>query len=217
MNWKGCPVNRSVEEQESRLMNDREIRTVLKEELMRKYAGDNDTLVIDELGIRHGAARIDLVVVNHQLHGYEIKSDVDNLRRLPDQIRTYGRVMDRVTLVVGYKHAYDAMQIVPEWWGVRLAEKLKKSDTVVLSDARSSRNNPNVDLYAVAALLWRSEALSILEEMGSASGVRSKRRSEIYGRLVDLSDPDFLRFKIRQQLKSRRGWRVVAQRVSCGD
>ena len=217
MNWKGCPVNRRVEEQESRLMNDRDIRTVLKEELMRKYAGDNDTLVIDELGIRHGAARIDLVVVNHQLHGYEIKSDLDNLRRLPDQIRTYGRVMDRVTLVVGYKHAYDAMQIVPEWWGVRLAEKLKKSDTVVLSDARSSRNNPNVDLYAVAALLWRNEALAILEEMGSASGVRSKRRSEIYGRLVDLSDPDFLRFKIRQQLKSRRGWRVVAQRVSCGD
>ncbi len=198
-------------------MNDRDIRTVLKEELMRKYAGDNDTLVLDELGIRHGAARIDLVVVNHQLHGYEIKSDLDNLRRLPDQIRAYSRVMDCVTLIVGYKHAYDALQIVPEWWGVRLAEKKKQSDTVVLSDARPSRNNPNIDLNAVAALLWRNEALAILEEMGSASGVRSKRRSEIYRRLVNLSDPDFLRFKIRQQLKSRRGWRVAAQRMSCGD
>jgi len=198
-------------------MNDRDIRTVLKEELMRKYASDNDTLVLDELGIKHGAARIDLVVVNHQLHGYEIKSDLDNLSRLPDQIRAYNKVMDRVTLVVGYKHAYDALKIVPEWWGVRLAEKKKQNDIVVLSDARPSRNNPNIDLNAVTALLWRNEALAILEEMGSASGVRSKRRSEIYRRLVNLSDPDFLRFKIRQQLKSRRGWRVAAQRMSCGD
>ena len=198
-------------------MNDWDIRRALMAELERKYSKDNDTLVLDELGIGHGTARIDLVVVNHQLHGYEIKSDLDNLRRLPDQIRAYSRVMDRVTLIVGYKHAYDALQIVPEWWGVRLAEKKKQSDTVVLSDARPSRNNPNIDLNAVAALLWRNEALAILEEMGSASGVRSKRRSEIYRRLVDLSDPDFLRFKIRQQLKSRRGWRVAAQRMSCGD
>jgi len=198
-------------------MNDRDIRTVLKEELMRKYAKDNDTLVLDELGIRHGAARIDLVVVNHRLHGYEIKSDLDSLRRLPDQIKAYSSVMDRVTLVVGYRHAYDALRMVPEWWGVRLAEMKKQSGTVVLSDARSARDNPKVDLNAVAALLWRNEALGVLEEVGAASGIRSKRRNEIYRRLVDLSDPDFLRFKIRQQLKSRQGWRAVAQQMSCGD
>lgn len=198
-------------------MNDRDIRTVLKEELMRRNAKDDDTLVLDELGIRHGAARIDLVVVNHQLHGYEIKSDLDSLRRLPDQIKAYSSVMDRVTLVVGYRHAYDALRMVPEWWGVRLAEMKKRSGTVVLSDARPARNNPKVDLNAVAALLWRNEALAVLEEIGAASGVRSKRRSKIYRRLVNSSDPDFLRFKIRQQLKSRQGWRAVAQQMSCGD
>ena len=198
-------------------MNDRDIRTVLKEELMRKHAGDNDTLVLDELGIRHGAARIDLVVINHQFHGYEIKSDLDSLRRLPDQIEAYSSVMDRVTLIVGYRHAYDALKMIPEWWGVRLAEMKRQFGTVVLSDARSACDNPKVDLNAVAALLWRNEALDILEEIGAANGVRSKRRREIYKRLVDLSNPDFLRFKIRQQLKSRQGWRVAAQRMSCGD
>jgi len=198
-------------------MNDRDIRTVVKEELMRRYAKDDDTLVLDELGIRHGAARIDLVVVNHQLHGYEIKSDLDSLRRLPDQVKAYSSVMDRITLVVGYRHAYNALRMVPEWWGVRLAEMKKGSGTVVLSDARSARDNPNVDMNAVVALLWCNEALAILEEIGAASGVRSKRRSEIYRRLVDLSNPDLLRFKIRQQLKSRQGWRAVAQQMSCGD
>jgi len=198
-------------------MTDKDIRTALKAELMRRYAKDNNTLVLDEVGIRHGAARIDLVVVNHRLHGYEIKSDRDSLRRLPDQIRAYGSLMDRLTLVVGYRHAYEALKMVPEWWGVRLAETKNQSGVVVLSGARSARNNPEVDLAAVAALLWRGEALAILEEMGAAVGVRSKRRSEIYKRLVQLSDPDLLRSRIRQQLKQRRCWRVGAQRRSCGD
>jgi hypothetical protein len=198
-------------------MNDQDIRIVLKAELMRRYAKDNNTLVLDEVGIRHGAARIDLVVVNHQLHGYEIKSDCDSLKRLPDQIRAYSSIMDRVTLVVGYRHAYEALKMVPEWWGVRLAETKKQNGTVVLSGARSARNNPKVDLDAAVALLWRGEALAILEEMGAAGGVRSKRRSEIYKRLVELSDPDFLRSRIRQQLKQRRCWRVGVQQRSCGD
>lgn len=198
-------------------MNDWNIRTVLKKELMRRYAKEEDTLVLDELGLRHGAARIDLVVVNHQLHGYEIKSDLDSLRRLPDQIKAYNSVMDRVTLVVGYRHAYDALRMVPEWWGVRLAETKKRSGTVVLSNARPPRDNPRVDLNAVVALLWRNEALAILEEMGATRGIRSKPRTEIYERLIEVSEPDHLRFRIRQQLKSREGWRVDAQRTSCGD
>jgi len=201
----------------SLVMNDRDIRAVIKKELMRRHAREEDTLVLDELGLRHGAARIDLVVVNERLHGYEIKSDRDSLRRLPEQIRVYSSVMDRVTLVVAYRHAYEALRMVPEWWGVRLAETKKQSGTVVLSGARPARNNPKVDLNAVVALLWRDEALAIIEEMGAAGGVRSKRRNEIYRRLVELSDPDSLRFRIRQQLKRREGWRVDVQQKSCGD
>jgi hypothetical protein len=198
-------------------MNDRDIRTVLKAELMRKYAKDNNTLVLDELGIRHGASRIDLVVVNHRLHGYEIKSDRDSLKRLPDQIKAYNSIMDRITLVVGYRHAYNALKMVPEWWGVRLAETKKRSGTVVLSDARLPRDNPEVDLNAVVALLWRDEALRILEELGKAKGVHSKTRTDIYQRLVEVSKPDYIRARVRQQLKSREGWRADAQRMSCGD
>jgi hypothetical protein len=198
-------------------MNDHDIRTALKIELMRRYANDNDTLVLDELGIGHGAARIDLVVVNHQLHGYEIKSDRDSLKRLPEQIRAYSCIMDRVTLVVGYRHAYEALKMVPDWWGVRLAETKKQSDTVVLSGARPALNNPKVDLDAVVTLLWRGEALAILEEMGAAGGVHSKRRGEIYKRLVELSDPELLHSRIRQQLKQRRCWRVGVPHRSCGD
>ena len=198
-------------------MNDQDIRAVLKRELVRRYAKDDNTLVLDEVGIRHGAARIDLMIVNDRLHGYEIKSDRDSLWRLPDQIRTYSAVMDRLTLVVGYRHAYHALRMVPEWWGVKLAGTGKRSGRVVLSDARPPHDNPGVDLNAVIALLWRDEALRILEDMGAAKGVRSKARIDIYRRLVEVGRPDYLRFRIREQLKSRKGWRVVAQQMSCDD
>jgi len=198
-------------------VNDHDIRAVLKKEFVRKYARDDNTLVLDELGVRHGMARIDLVVVNHRLHGYEIKSDLDSLRRLADQIRVFSSVMDRMTLVVGYRHAYNALKMVPEWWGVRLAEQNEQSSTIVLTGARFPRDNPGVDLNALVALLWRDEALNILEEMGAAKGVRSKTRTDIYRRLVQVSKPEYLRARIRQQLKSRECWRVGAQRMSCGD
>lgn len=198
-------------------MKDRDIRAVLKTELLRRYAKNGNTLVLDELGIRNGSARIDLVVVNHQLHGYEIKSDSDSLRRLPEQIRIFSGVMDRITLVVGYRHAYDALRMVPEWWGVRLAREDDRSGKVVLTSARFPRNNPEVELNAVAALLWRGEALSILEGMGAAKGVRSKPRTDIYRRLVEVSQPEYLCARVRQQLRSREGWRSDARRMSCGD
>ena len=198
-------------------MNDRDIRAALKDELLHRYTNDENTLVLDELGLRHGAARIDLVVVNDRLHGYEIKSDCDSLKRLPDQIRVYTSIMDRVTLVVGYRHAYNALRMVPEWWGIRLAEKKKRNGMVVLSNARFPLDNPGVDLNAVVALLWRNEALNILEEMGAAKVVRSKTRTDIYRRLVEMSDPEYLRAKVRQQLKSRVGWRVDVPQKSCGD
>jgi len=198
-------------------MKDQDIRSVLKAELLRKYAGDDNTLILDELGVRHGMARLDLVVVNHRLHGYEIKSDLDSLIRLPDQIKIFSSVTDRMTLVVGYRHAYRALEMVPDWWGVRLAEPNGASGSVVLNNARAPRDNPCVDINAQVALLWRDEALAMLEEVGAANGVRSKSRAAIYQRLVEVSKSDFLPVRIRQQLRLRKAWRVAERQTSCGD
>jgi hypothetical protein len=44
------------------------------------------TLVINELGVAHGASRIDIAVINGHFRGLEIKSDADNLSRLPSEV-----------------------------------------------------------------------------------------------------------------------------------
>ncbi len=198
-------------------MNDCDIRKVLRGELRAKHANDSETMILEELGLKHGRTRIDLVVINDRLHGYEIKSDRDTLKRLTEQINIYSSIMDRVTLVVGYRHAYDALKMVPEWWGVRLAEKDKENGIVVLTDARQPTDNPGVDMNAIVSLLWRNEALNILEDIGESKGVRSKTRTDIYGRLVQVIEPRHLCAMVRRQLKSRKDWRSGAQRKSCGD
>src|SRR4051812_31334192 len=75
-------------------------------------------VVIEELGLNKGSVRVDLAVVNGIMHAYEIKSDVDSLRRLATQAEVYGKCFDRVSLVSGRKHFKLASAAVPQWWGL---------------------------------------------------------------------------------------------------
>src|SRR5260370_10631670 len=103
------------------LMNDAELRNATRQALLAQHMGDAETGIFDELGIQQGLARIDLAVVNGELNGFELKSDRDTLARLPEQAESYGRVFDRVTLVVEERHVRGAVDLVPDWWGVRVA------------------------------------------------------------------------------------------------
>ena len=195
-------------------MNDKEIRSELKSQLIAKYFGDSETVIIDELGLRHGACRIDLVVVNGVLHGFELKSNSDTLKRLARQAETYNRILDRVTLVLGVRHFQKASAIVPDWWGLQVADRTDRG--VQLVDLRDPQRNPSPDPVAIARLLWRDEALALLREVDRDRGFHSKRRAAIYARLAEVLGLEFLRARVRERLRAREGWRSAGQRVSCG-
>jgi hypothetical protein len=192
------------------MMNDADIREGLKRKLLRHHIEDQDTLVMDEVGLRHGAARIDVLVVNGYLHGYELKSDSDTLRRLDNQIRVYCSVLDRVTMVVGEKHLDEVETAVPAWWGIKVARQGRRGG-MSFPEVRRSRMNPALDAVAVAKLLWRDEALALLAEMGCDAGVRSKPRKVVYKRLSDALHLSVLRGKVRNQLRNRSNWRSDGQ------
>ncbi len=63
-----------------------------------------------------------------------------------------------------------------------------------------------IDSLAVAKLLWRDEALSLLTEMGKESGVRSKPRAFIYERLAAVADLSVIRQRVCRQMKCRQKW-----------
>ena len=195
-------------------MNDALMRAATKQVLLLQHKGDAETVIVEELGIQHGLSRIDLAVVNGELHGFELKSDRDTLARLPEQTETYGRVLDRVTLVVGERHLRRAVEMVPEWWGIRVARV--EAPELHFSDLKVAINNPSLDARCVAMLLWRDEALDLLEELGRARGMYSKCKAEIYSALIEAVSLDDLRGRVRKCLRQRSNWRSAATRLSCG-
>ena len=197
--------------------NDTVIRQALVSRLNEEYITQPEYRLIPELGLWHGASRIDVAVVNGVLHGFEIKSDRDTLLRLPEQREAYNSVFDKVTLVVGSKHFVHAFKIIPDWWGVEIAHT-DKNGKIFFNTIREAKNNPAQDNISIARLLWRHEALDLLESIGKADGIRSKPRELIYARIAESIDMEPLKKYVRNVLQSsRKGWRSDAQLALCGD
>jgi hypothetical protein len=188
------------------LMRDREVRKALHSKVLREHHGQANTLVLDELGLRHGTVRVDIAVVNGFLHGYEIKSDADTLDRLPSQVDVYGKVLDRATLVVGERHVAKAKASVPEWWGIKIVCAGPRGG-VDFDTIRAVQMNPGIEPLALAELLWRDEVAAILQHRGVAAKVLRQPRGVLYKHLVDITPLDELRATIRQELKAREHWR----------
>jgi len=188
---------------------------LLNKELRAHQDYDDDIRIIAELGVQHGDSRVDVAVINGVMHGYEIKSDLDTLNRLEDQERAFSDVFDRMTLVVGKTHLREALEMVPDWWDIWIA-KMDSDGSVAFRIIREGERNPNPSLLSIARLLWKQEALRILEEIDCANGFYSKSCDQIYERLVSRLDHETLANKVRKTLCFRNEWRVDQPLMTSG-
>ncbi len=202
--------------------NDKNIRIALREALRKdlenyRRQSQRPAEIFEELGVKHGTARIDIAVINGVMHGYEIKSDSDTLDRLPEQMNEFNKVFDKLTLVVGKHHLYHAINIIPDWWGITVA-KIDTNHKIYFQTIRNAEDNPNQIGISVARLLWRQEALQILEKQDKAKGIRSKPREIIYQRLANVLNLDDLKEQVRHALLVSRGdWRADLPLALNGD
>ncbi|WP_114392262.1 sce7726 family protein [Oleisolibacter albus] len=197
------------------VVKDGDVRDALHKKVLAEHHGEPDTLVLDELGLEHGSCRVDIAVINGMIHGYEIKSDADTLERLPFQAQVYSRTLDKVTLVCGAGHIDKATAIVPEWWGIKLAVGGSRG-AVHFEDVRRPKLNRTLDAEALAMLLWRNEALALLEAVEAGKGMKSKSRAALYKRLTETMPLQQLRDQVRACLKSRTQWRPSASSQTSG-
>ena len=198
---------------------DKSIRVTLRKVLEKKLNEYRDkgfnAEIFEELSVQHGTARIDFAIVNGIMHGYEIKSDCDTLERLPEQIKEFSSVFDELTLVVGKRYLYEAIHMIPDWWGIIVA-KTDIDGQVILQTIREPEKNKEQVGLSIARLLWREEALRILEERKKAEGLRYKRREFIYEKLADELDTETLKKQVSDLLVSREGWRSDSRLVTNG-
>ena len=185
-------------------MRDRDIRIQLRRRLEEEHT--DGALIIDELGLCQGEARIDMAVVNGAINGFEIKSERDTLERLPGQIEVYNRTLDTVTIVAGGRHLAHVEAQIPEWWGLFAAAPTKDGPT--FDTVRAPKQNPNVDYYARAQLLWRDETWEALCELGLGAGLASKPRRHLWAKLVEALPGEEVSRIVRQKLSARANWRA---------
>ena len=188
-------------------MNEIEIRQALLVQLGQDYQSDPDTIIVEELGLCQGEARIDIAVMHSTFLGFEIKSEHDTLNRLPRQVKIYGKILEQVTLVTCEKHLSKSLKIIPNWWGVIIAKAVYGK--VNLHICRECASNPSLDPSAVVQLLWREEAYNALKQRGLHRGLATKPRKVLWRTLVDHTSLEELLFTIRRQLLSRTNWRAA--------
>ncbi|MCK9992889.1 MAG: hypothetical protein Dbin4_01409 [Alphaproteobacteria bacterium] len=179
------------------MRHDHEVRPLLRERLAEMHPG---ALVIDELGLDYGGARVDLAVVGEALHGYEIKAEADTLKRLRVQSEMYGHVLDTVTLVASPAHLAKAADALPSWWGLwSISESW-------FNEVRPAAPNPGISPHRVAMLLWRDE-MRVVAERTTRRRMSRANKTDLRRLLSEVLTADEIRSEVRRALRARpMGW-----------
>lgn len=186
--------------------NEAEIRLALHSKTLRDFHRCPNTLVIDELGLAHAKARIDIAVINGCVHGYEIKSASDTLSRLPQQLTLYEECLEKLTIVCAGRHVAGVRSIAPKWCGITKVAKGPRG-AISFATVREPKRNPNIRAFRLVHLLWRDEAVAILSQLDVPRDLLRAPRKTLYESLAASFSVDELTGFIKQSMVSRQGWR----------
>lgn len=187
-------------------MRELDVRRLLyRTEIKRMVSENPKSRVVDELELLRGEVRVDVAVISNILHGFEIKSGLDNLNRLPHQQEAYGKVFERMTLVAHEKHVEAAVKLVPSHWG--LIAVGERDGVPFANQIWAARQNPNLDNLALAQLLWREEVLELMEYFDLGRGIKSKPRKVLWKALATSLTEEQLKAFVCFKLRTRKGWK----------
>jgi len=194
-------------------MRDFDIRKSLHGLYLSHFKLDGSSVVVDELKVCGGKNIADIAVVNGALHAFEIKGAYDTLARLPLQAESYNKVFDYVTIVVNECHLEKVLKIVPDWWGVWV---LSEHDGVVVrQEVKVHKKNECPDPFSIAQLLWKEEALDLLQKKGLAKGLKTKRKWVLWEKLAECIPIEELSSQVRHYLKERPDWKLSHFTTEC--
>lgn len=197
-------------------MNEEHIRKKLRKVLARAFAPE-PIAIISEFGLDHGNCRADVAVISSRnLYGFEIKSEEDNLKRLPRQIRFYSNVLDYASVVVAPKHLEEVTALLPKWWGIYVAEDKFRDGRIRIRPRRLPERNPQINFYMLVAMMWKGDAVEFLEKKGEGKSWRRKARWHLWKRIEEISSVDevreFMREKFIARIAMGPGWKCKTKK-----
>lgn len=190
-------------------MNDQAIRFRLLEDLNIKYPNDSKekNLIVNEMAVCRGAARVDVAVVNGVLHGYEIKSSEDTLVRLKNQLNVYEKCFDYISVVTTEKHLSKLSSVCPI--SVGISEAFMDNGVVKIVQLRKPTINKKVEAISVLELTWKDEAIWLANEIGLKIKLANRTKKYIYETIAERVNLAIIQKYVRTILKQRKDWKVA--------
>lgn len=183
------------------------IRTFVKARLPRLVQSRSRPLLVEEMEVCSGRARIDLAVIGDRLIGIEIKGPQDSVTRLPEQANAYSQCFDQVVLLVHESLLEKARPLIPHWWGLIVGRQV--DGRIRYSVEQRPEPNPSLDLDKVLSLLWREEIDALCYDLlGSNSRPKATKKS-IRAELLPQIEPSILHQASLRKLRERTEWRGV--------
>ena len=186
-------------------MRDFEIRKILRNTLLKNYYDDISSKVVEEMDLPITKARIDLAVINGHMHGYEIKSAQDTLKRIPSQLEGYSKVFDFLSIVTEKRYQEKLLEITPEWVGIYTCEENGN-----VSQIRKGTKNKGQQSFYIAKLLWKDELHQLLSQH-KIKFRKSDRNWLLCEALSKHLTLDELSSSVRDLLKERINWKNIAK------
>jgi hypothetical protein len=183
------------------------IREYVKSQLPRLIKRTSKPLLIEEMEVCSGRARVDIAVIAEHLIGIEIKGPKDDVTRLPGQAKAYSQCFDRVVLVIHESLMSKAKPLIPQWWGIVVGRQQDARWEYQLE--RRPKANPELDVNAMLSLLWRHEILDILFNCSGSVPKAGASKKTIRAELISRVDASVLRCASLKKLRERTDWRAV--------
>ncbi len=110
-------------------------------------------------------------------------------------------VVSRVLEAYELKSDLDTFSVVPRWWGILVAHRIAPI-SLEFREFRAAESNPIQDAMSLAQLLWRDEALQLMQSHGLKT-VQRATRAQLSQRLAEMLDVGTLRESVAQFLTLR--------------
>lgn len=157
---------------------------------------------IEEFWIPGTKERADLALVGAGLSGYEIKTERDDLRRLPRQLGAFSRLFDRCDVVVAEKHLHGCESLLPAWWGISVASLGARG--ALVERVRGGEPNPACDAALLVRLLWKDEVEQAVKEIAAPSPADASRQV-LWASLLKHASPTEVKRLVCDALRRRDG------------
>lgn len=173
-------------------LNDAEIRPffliwLYKRNIQPKY-------VFNEINIADGAARPDIVALYTHAHCFEIKGDNDQVERMIKQSNFYHLSFKKNTLITTYRHYKKALSILPEFWGIIIAEKKPNNDLKFIYK-RKAKNSPVFNKAIASKILWKVEMQTLLSKKQISYSSKNNRFD-----LIDLISENYSTTELNKEI-----------------